>query len=145
MPLAALHQRNSTAGDLARLLAAWLVVVLLLQGMAALWTLVRGPAHRHLPAATAWAGQPAASSKTEAHDLVHERGVAHYHGAERVVLPADAEAALDAATFVLLMALVPLAMSFAWRPVRVRNAMRPALAWALIETRHPPPRRPPRG
>jgi hypothetical protein len=145
MRLAALHQRNCTAGDLARLLAAWLVVVLLLQGMAALRTLVSGPAHRHLPVAAAWAGEPAASSQTDAHQLVHEQGLAHYHGSERVVVPADGEAALDAATFLLLMALLPLAMNFAWRPVRVRTAMWPTLGWALIEGRYSPPRRPPRG
>lgn len=59
MLLAALRRRDTPTGDLARVLAAWLMVILLVQGLAALQTLVRGPAHRHVVAAGFGATVPA--------------------------------------------------------------------------------------
>ena len=148
MPLAMLRQPDTAIADLARALACWLVVVLLLQGQAALLTQVHGPAHRHLPQLTSQLMQ-AADEAHEAHRLAHERGQAHHHGAGEVVVPASGDAtldaALDAAACVLLASLLPLAMSHAFAARRGRMAFNAAAVWAFVEGHASPPRRPPRG
>jgi hypothetical protein len=161
--LAALRQRDTAAADLARVLAAWLAVVLLVQAQAALLTLVRGPAHRHVPAAAVqrpvWSVLPVLAHHAAAtpddgraqhaalHRLAHERGDPHHHAAgDEVALPAEAASALDAAACVLMAALAPLAMRYAWPACAARAAAPVATAgWALLEQDAAPPRRPPRG
>lgn len=155
MLLAALRRRDTPAADLARVLACWLAVILLAQGLAALQTLVRGPAHRHLaPAGARDDGQalpstvaPAAAgtiSAAASHALSHALGLAHYHAADEVAVPAGAEAALDAAACVLLAALAALAVSYGWA-VRAAGSRPVASAtWVPAENHPPPPRRPPR-
>ena len=133
----ALRQRNSTRADLARLLAGWLVAVLLLQGQAALLALVHGPAHRHV-ATSLGAADPA-------HWEAHQRTQAHHPGAEAGVVPADAEAALDAAACVLAAALAPLAVAYGWvPPVALTSRLGATAAWAFVDSITSPPRKPPR-
>lgn len=138
MLLAALRRRDTPVGDLARVLAAWLVVILLAQGLAALQTLVRGPAHRHLSAAGAAASHPA-------HDRAHALGQAHHHAAGELAVPADAEAGLDAAAWVLMAALAAVAVSYEWAHRGLQSAAMTSIPWAFAEREEPPPRRPPRG
>lgn len=144
-----LHQRGAPLADLARVLAGWLVVILLLQAQAALLTLVRGPAHRHLaalPAAGAeWRGGSGGEPGASAHDLAHARGEAHHHAAGHLTLPADAEAALDAAALVLLAVLLPLPGGLYWPARSVRQALAVVPGWYFGDRSTAPPRRPPRG
>jgi hypothetical protein len=165
MPLADIHRRNTTAGDLARVAVLWLALILLVQGQAALWTLVRGPAHRHLPLAQ-WPHSPAdrqgpggtmvqaaaahqaatdRAASDDAHRRAHEQGRAHHHAADIVVVPADHEAALDAAAFLLVSALLALGFAFAWRAGSGQSPLRAAPAVPFASRTAPPPRRPPRG
>jgi hypothetical protein len=145
---AALHRDEGTAAELARVLAAWLIVVLLLQGLAALQTLVRGPVHRHAPGASVWPSptQAGPAARAWAHAEAHRRGDAHHHAAgDPVPLPADGEAALDTAACVLLAVLAPLAASLAWLLCGVRAAPAATAPWAWLDHRPVPPRPPPRG
>ncbi len=163
MFFAVLRQRDTLAADLARLLACWLVVILLAQGLAALQTLVRGPAHRHAPvsqdvmaslevrvpdhhgARSLTHSQTHSQTHTLAHTLTHARGEVHHHAADEVALPADGEAGLDAAACVLMATLAALAVKHAWPACPARVAPLAAPAWAFSEHDPSPPRRPPRG
>lgn len=158
MLLAALRRRDTPAADLARVLACWLAVILLVQGLAALQTLVRGPAHRHLalstsplPAAAGWSHaaeqspSPSATPESATHEMSHALGEAHHHAADEVAVPAGGEAALDAAACVLMAALAALAVSYGWAASAARGGPAVSVAWALAENEPPPPRRPPRG
>ncbi len=162
MLLAALRRHDAPAADLARVLACWLAVILLVQGLAALQTLVRGPAHRHLSgaamsavgsvaadlashAASKQAPKHASNPHATAHALSHALGEAHHHAANEVAVPAGAEAGLDAAACVLLAALAALAVSYGWAARAARGGPAVSVAWALAENQPPPPRRPPRG
>jgi hypothetical protein len=163
MLFAALRQRDTPIADLARVLACWLAVVVLLQGFAALQALVRGPAHRHLPGLVEQRAQAAADlavhrpadmqarlgvelqAHLRAHLQAHESGEAHHHLADEVSVPADNEAALDAAACVLMAALAALAVSYAWPARRAGGAPLATSAWAFTELVVSPPRRPPRG
>jgi hypothetical protein len=133
---AALRHSDSTAARLGRVLAGWLVVILLVQGSTALRAMVNGPAHRHLATAQA--------TPDAAHERAHAQGMSHHHDAATVLLPADGEVALDTAACVLMAALAPMAMSFAW-PGQLAPLVHAAAApWALLERDSAPPRRPPR-
>ena len=147
MLFAALRQRDTPIANLARLLACWLVVILLAQGLSALQTLVRGPAHRHLPVAQGIVAvaEVRLPDHHRAHALAHESGQAHHHAADVVAVPADSEAGLDAAACVLMAALAPLAVNYAWPARHMRAAPVATEAWALTEHDSPAPRRPPRG
>ena len=165
MPLAAIRQHDSACADFARALICWLVVILLVQGQAALLSLVRGPAHRHVPVAGQVIGaeprlvhassreqgqgqghvQGRAQAHEQAHEQAHVRGERHHHAADQIVLPAEGEAALDAAAILLVAALVPLAMTYAFAAHRAPMALNGAAAWAFLEGLALPPRRPPRG
>lgn len=163
MLLAAMRRRDTPAADLARVLACWLVVILLVQGLAALQTLVRGPAHRHLApagtlaapvtpsAAAQLAAGPSSKSLSHAmsqamsHAMSHAMDVPHHHAGDEVAVPAGAEAGLDTAACVLMAALAALAVFYGF-PVRAAGSARVvSVAWALAENAPPPPRRPPRG
>lgn len=153
MVFAALRRRDTPVADLARVLACWLMVILLVQGQAALQTLVRGPAHRHVaqvahgadaaPGISALATQ--AFKPVTAHALSHALGEAHHHAADEVAVPEGAETALDAAACVLLAALAALAVSYGWAASAGRSGPVVSVAWALAENEPTPPRRPPRG
>jgi len=143
MVFAALRRRDTPVADLARVLACWLAVILLAQGLAALQTLVRGPAHRHVAASPAPEWAPTAHPTT--HALSHALGEAHHHAADEVAVPAGTEAGLDAAACVLMAALAALAVSYGWAASTTRGGRAMSVAWALAENEPPPPRRPPRG
>ena len=172
MLLASLRRRNTIVADLARVLVGWLVVILLVQGQAALLALVHGPAHRHVSLAP--------SSAEASHDLsrhamsrlpsdwstfapkrsgirlgsgpaahvshheAHEQGRAHHHGPGELSLPADGEATLDAAACVLAGALAPLIVAYCWLPPHAVGAFNAAAAWAFLARTTSPPRKPPR-
>ena len=150
---AAPRPRDRVAAELARVLVGWLVVILLVQGQAALQTLVRGPAHRHVAALLAEERGPPSFSHRVAdvdevrrawHRSAHERGDAHHHANDELALPAEAEAALDTAACALMAALVPLVVHYGWPACAARARPVAGAAWALRETDPAPPRRPPR-
>lgn len=143
--LAAVRRSDTIAADLGRVLACWLVVVLLAQAQAALQALVHGPSHRHAAVAAGFMTTTATARADAEHDLAHARGEAHHHAVGEALLPADGEAALDTAACVLMAALVPLAAQHAWPACAGRTALVAAPAWALREAGRAPPRRPPRG
>lgn len=154
--LAALRRHHDPAADLARVLACWLVVILFVQGLAALQALVRGPAHRHVtsgawdpaahPAADAAAQARAhAEAHADAHAQAHARGEAHHHAADEVAVPAGTEAGLDAAACVLIAVLAALAVNYGWAARAGAGVPAVSAAWAFVENDLPPPRRPPRG
>jgi hypothetical protein len=111
----------STVADLLRLLAVWLALALLVQGIAAANAMARGPLHRH--ALVSAAG-------------VHDHGGAerHVHAADdATVLPvAGAEDALDAAAFALTAALALLAVAgLRTSQAPSGHVQRPATPWQL--------------
>lgn len=131
------RHRHGTAADLARLLACWLAAILLLQGLAATLTHLRGPAHRHAASSMQALGG--------SHAIAHATGKAHHHAIGEVTLPADGEASLDAAALLLLGTLAFVAVHFAW-PARPGADVRHAAApWAWQASCLSPPRKPPRG
>jgi hypothetical protein len=137
MPLAAFRHRRGTAADLVRLVACWLAAIVLVQGLAATITLVRGPAHRH--------AEVVLPSLGDAHALAHARGQAHHHDhAADLAVPLDGQA-LDTAALLLLGALVMLAVVHGLASRLARGPFRAAPAWAALAHVNPPPRKPPRG
>jgi hypothetical protein len=146
MILFAIHRPNSTAQDLARLLCGWLVVVLLLHGLAASLALVRGAMHRHATQITAWhtAGStPAAHSHADA----HAAGTPHHHvDVQALAVPTDGSGSgFEAATLVLVAALLSGAALHDWALDGLRHAL-PAYAarWVPSHTADVP-HKPPRG
>jgi len=158
-------QRNpSTQQDLARVLCGWLVVVLVLHGLAASLVLVRGAAHRHV----ADGGQTAAllgqrlalgdvfvdehadahaTAHTTAHTTAHARGTPHHHASvESLAVPADGSgSAIDAAMLVLVAALVSAMAVQAPGADGLRHAL-PAYATRWLPSHTPAaPDKPPRG
>lgn len=133
-------RRCSTLGDLLRLVAVWLAVVLLLQGFAAVHARVAGPAHQHSAAAT-----PALLEHRHQHDEARR----HHHAADdRSVLPAaDAAAlddALDAAAEALVAAFVLLAFASALGSVAAPGRWwRPAAGWPALRRTVDPLLKPP--
>lgn len=134
-------RRCSTLGDLLRLAAVWLAVVLLLQGFAAVQVRVAGPAHRHHgPAGVALL----------AHRQAHDESQRHHHASDdrSVQAAADAatlDAALDAAAEALAAAFVLLAFAALLAPAgRAARVWRPAAGWPLLPTHPVPLPKPPR-
>jgi hypothetical protein len=155
MRAATIRCRDTTAGDLGRVLAMWLIAVLLAQAQAALATLVRGPAHRH--ADLVWLDRATqgvqaahlghAGQHADDHADDHANGRAHHHSAgDMISLPADGEAALDTAACSLIAVLVPLlALGAALTPLaRAAEAPPAAALWAVLTRITSPPRKPPR-
>lgn len=169
--LASRRRHHDPAADLARVLACWLVVILFVQGLAALQALVRGPAHRHVtsgawgpathPAADAAAqargraharvrahmdahAEAHADAHVDAHAHAHARGEAHHHAADEVTVPAGTEAGLDAAACVLIAVLAALPVNYGWAARAGAGVPFVSAAWAFVENDRPPPRRPPR-
>lgn len=135
-------RRCSTLGDLLRLVAVWLAVVLLLQGFAAMHARVAGPSHLH---------RGPASTALLVHRHQHDEAQRHHHAAgDASVLPAaDAAAldeALDAAAEALAAAFVLLAFSLALTRAGATAARvwRPATGWPALSTAVDPLLKPPR-
>jgi hypothetical protein len=135
MPVAP-HAR-STAADLMRLVAAWLAVILLVQGLAAGRALGTGPLHRHGNA-----------TAVRAHDATHHHGGAerhHHRAGDASVAPDAAEPALDSAALVAALALLAFALA-SWRiaPDTRRHTRPVAPRFDWRSTAPPPLLRPPR-
>jgi hypothetical protein len=139
---AATHSPTGPTQVPARLGRRWLAwalaAVVLLQGLGAALSLVRGPAHSHVDAVLHWLG--------EAHALAHELGLAHHHHSAEPTLPGDAAAmGLDDAVLSLLLGLAASA-SLVYLAQNLASEARPALVpEPLRSVSLPPPRRPPRG
>jgi len=132
-----LHATGNTARDLASLLAAWLVVVLLVQGLAATLSLVHGPAHRHAAAVAERLGA--------SHAHAHSHGLKHHHGSDEQTLPGAGEAdGLDAAAVVLLAVLTPLSARFDWAPAQGQEALPAYGQRTHADAPASQPRKPPR-
>jgi hypothetical protein len=112
---------HSTAADLLRLLAGWLVVILLVQGFAAAQALGLGPLHRH---------DPGRSGTVVAHQ--HDGAERHHHVlADASVRSAAGEADLDLDAFALAAALALLAFATLRTSSEQRlHVRRPARTWA---------------
>ncbi len=120
------HAR-SAAADLLRLGAAWLALVVLVQGMAAAIALGAGPLHHHVASARS---QPAVYAKPQAH--MHADAERHHHAAADVGVVADAaEPAFEAAAFAITAALALMALALP-RPPRDtrRHVLHSAPGWA---------------
>lgn len=142
---------SPTLRDLARLLAAWLVVILLVQGFAAAQGVVQGPRHRHLPASTVAASSvrtvvALALSHPELHSH-HDEWQRHVHldvDASSVTVPDDRQEAGTIAA-VALAALVGLpAQSFALPIAASLHVLQAARRWVGTSAWEALPERPPR-
>jgi hypothetical protein len=138
-PLMFALRPQSTAGDLARVLACWLVAIVLAQGLAAAQALGRGPLHQHREARTAI---PAPHH--------HHRGAAerHHHAAgDASVLPIPLQdGSFDAVAFAITAALALMAIAAA-RALVVdprRHVERAATSWSWRTTVPALPLKPPR-
>lgn len=135
-------RRCSTLGDLLRLVAVWLAVVLLLQGFAAVHARVAGPTHQHRGTA--------APTGLLAHRHQHDEAQRHHHIAgDTSVLPAaDAAAlddALDAAAEALAAAFVLLAFVSGLVGYGTPSRFwRPATGWPALSRAVDPLLKPPR-
>ena len=126
---------RSTAGDLLRVLAAWLVVIVFVQGLAAGQALGTGPLHRH---------GDAASTVQAAHH--HGDAQQHHHAVGDASVAAVAEeGTLDHAAFALTAALTLMALAFSIARLRSRtHVWCAARAWAWQTTVPAVLRKPPR-
>jgi hypothetical protein len=139
--------RRSTAAELVRLVAAWLAVILLLQGVAAAHALGAGPLHHHRAA-----GSGRASPVGHAIEHTHGDGQRHRHtaraadrdaaAAATAVADADALEAMAALAAALnLLAADRHRQPAAGAPAHVRNTR----VWPLQRGIDPePPTHPPR-
>lgn len=134
-------RRDTTTADLLRLLAVWLAVIVLLQGVTAARALGAGPLHHHRQGDTM---HVAAVAGTHHHD-----GDEHHHhavGDTSVVRLASADDAFDAAAFALAAAMALMALGLAARasPARRRQPWQAAPGWAWCTATPAASRRPPR-
>jgi hypothetical protein len=143
--------RSPTLRSLARLLAGWLVALLLVQGLAAAQGRVAGGWHRHVaPAATsAFAGVALRHAAWEPGHHHHHDGLQrHVHAlqdASVVALDVDAQALADAAAGVLA-AMTALPPGDAVPALAdAAHVQHPARPWSLRTACCTPLRRPPRG
>lgn len=129
---------RSPLANLLQVMAAWLVVVLLVQGLQGAIALGAGPRHTHVGAAAG----------LQAHR--HDAGQRHHHArADTTVQWERADPALDAALDAAAQALT---LAMAWMAFAVRrpglaaarHLLRAALPWFWRSVVAPPRRRPPR-
>ena len=140
----------SARTELARLLVAWLVLVLCVQGWAAAQGAVLGTLHRHKPpvASTTWL-PVMTHAAVKARDLAHghAQNERHHHDqSDPSVVSVARELTVDMTVSILLGGLFSAA---ATRPqVELPGAsahvLRPATAWAAATHSRAPPQRPPR-
>jgi hypothetical protein len=136
--------RPATASEWLRVVAAYLAVILALQGLAAAWALGSGPTHRHreLPGTAA----RLLSHAEQQHRDWHATGVHHQHAAaDASVLPAADEDSLNTLAFALTAALALMAFGLVLpRPARAGAVWQAAPGWAwrtgLLQALFKPPR-----
>ena len=143
---ATLAPRRSTAAELLRLMAAWLAVVLALQGVAAAFALARGPVHSHREPSAALAAAGAAWVFSH-HEHQHRTGERHFHAAgDPSVLAEPGADGVDALAFALTAALALLAFG-AILPLHTErrgHVWRTVLPWARVTALVGFPFKPPR-
>ncbi len=150
-----------TRRALARLLAAWLIVLLALQALAAAGALIIGPLHRHLPALAASVhsnpqdmldpsrAKAAGRAHTHAHAHAHDVAQRHHHDpADNLTRPPTAaepggETALAQALLAAMLALLTIG-AHGRLGDRLRHVWAPTRLWALLAWQPAPARRPPR-
>jgi hypothetical protein len=149
------RQPASTRRDLATLLAAWLIVIVLVQGFVAAQARVLGPLHSHRPesvdhshaSGAALFTHRRAAEAQHAHDGLQRH---RHHAGDASVVPSVAAAAGDAAMGESVGALLAAAFSVmlpasdAWRADDRRHVWAAAQRWAASRRSLAPPRRPPR-
>ncbi len=121
-----------------RLVAAWLVCILVMQGLQGAMALGAGPRHLHRPA----------TAQSPAHTHAHLGFERHHHaltdGSVQVVDPAGT-GAVDAAAAALALALSLMAFGAGTRTTPAgRHVLRPARSWFWRSIDSPPLLRPPR-
>lgn len=132
-------RRASTCADLLRLLAVWLVVVLLAQTCAAAAARAEGPRHVH---------RVASAHDLWAHEHHHDEAERHHHAvsdASVVASPFEALSDADAAALALVAAFALLALQH-WQPAEADGGRvwHPAPGWAAHATRLARLSKPPR-
>ncbi len=147
--------RSSTIRDLARLLASWMVLILLVQATAAAVGTVQGPRHHHAAAKGTVPARPVAQHGAAALFLAHPVAHRHHddmqrhvHPAFDVSDPAVPDDAQDAgATAAAALAALPAIASRAQGPgdatERRMHVLRAALPWNPTSAPQEPPERPP--
>ena len=132
------HRPSSTRADLARVLAGWLMVILLVQSLAAACAFVVGPQHHHR-------NQLALATAAQGH--FHGADEHHYHSPLDVtVMQTDRDLAVDSAAMGLLAIVFAALALVHFRHVlgsqaHVKTA---AALWALSTHQPLAARRPPR-
>ncbi len=127
--------RRSTAADLLRVVACWLAVILLVQGLQGAINLGTGPRHTH----------DALAARAQAHR--HDAFERHHHPAADPTVRADGRAddALDSVAFALAAALALMVLASAHRAGDDRrHVLRAATVASWRSVSAPPRRRPPR-
>jgi hypothetical protein len=136
------------ARDLARLIAGWLVVIVVVQAMASALGLVQGPRHVHLrddTASTVFAHPASAHGHAEAHHT-HDGWARHVHvsPAPGPTLQDDAQD-LGAVAGLVLSAMVGLGPPCdGFHAANASHVMRASLSWSCTTHAAPLPERPPR-
>jgi hypothetical protein len=152
------QQSPSTTHELTRLLVGWLIVIVFVQGFAAVHAKVLGRLHSHL-GATVDSGQadsaaPLFSHRRSAAELHHHDGLLrhhHHHVGDASYLPVAAEASTERpfgespASAVLVAAFsVMLPAAPVWRSEDRRHVWSPAQRWTASMRYVAPPGHPPR-
>lgn len=131
----------SMLGDLLRLVAGWVVAILLMQGFAASYERALGPVHHHLPQQALLLGS---------HGHSHGADERHHHAADDHSVQASVahqatDEAWDAAASALVVAFALLAMVGSLRIGSAgRHVWRAAASWACLTGFVAPPLKPPR-
>ena len=127
----------STRACLARLASVWLVLIVLVQGLAAASALGAGAMHRHRAAVVA--------AETPGHH--HDEAQRHHHVRSEAGVQVLGQDEFDAglAQTALAWAFSLLALAITWSGAQRSGALLPrAVPWAASTTSPAPPRRPPR-
>ncbi|MBL8328560.1 MAG: hypothetical protein JNJ71_06885 [Rubrivivax sp.] len=94
--------------ELGQLLAFWLCVILLLQGLTAAFQIGQGPCHRHV--------LPVERVMGLDHGALHALGLPHHHAKADLAIPAEGEAAAEHAVPLLLVAMLAVRVVYHWLP-----------------------------
>ncbi|MED5617865.1 hypothetical protein [Ideonella sp. BN130291] len=141
---------NPTLLSLARLLAGWLALIVLVQGGAAVHArLLQGALHRHAavpaqPASIAWRLQAKTTEPAHRHDEWQRH---HHAQAHATAVPGEPEpdAGIDATAGLLALAFLSSGWVTAVPPsAGARHVWRPAPGWFMASRSLRPLRRPPR-
>ena len=136
--------------ELARLLVAWLVLVLCVQGWAAAQCVVLGTLHRHRPPVASKTWLPVMThAAVKARDLAHShvQNERHHHDqSDQSVVSAARELTVDMTVSILLGGLFSVAATkhHVVLPGALAHVLRPGFAWAMATHSRAPPQRPPR-